>query len=303
MGLVRFNSGYTSDNGILLHRMKPLPLTYQLYGQGSSGSSFKMPVVRSGAGDKSFANADATGIILYTTSSAGVATATATITYTTYLTSASAVANHMNSADQCLYVLIYASPSWRFVKVNDSTGVVTTIGSAFTPTTPTNWPNTGVGGGGTMEVDQSSGHLKVTFNGVYHLVNKSTGAIVSQDTALSSGSFLAHRVTYVTQDGLIGVSPDFNGSVSSAHTAFPSMVHSTYGHIQAYEIPTASVGVSWGRGGGGGVVLVPSTYILVDNDKVALGGLYALNKGVQLVSRTDYDKFIKSAAELGAGVI
>lgn len=302
MGLSRFNQSSSSSNGALLYRMKPVPITTQLYGQGVSGSNFNIPVVRSGAGDKSFAATDSAGVNLYTTNSAGVSTATATITYTTYLASSVLVSAHLNSPDQCLYVLVYASPSWRFIKINDSTGVVTTIGSSFTPATPTNWPLAGSTGLATMEVDSVSGHLKVVFNGVYHLINKSTGAIVSQDTAITLGSFLARRVFYATQDSTVGISNDVVTALTGAYS-LPSTVHSTYGHITSYPLAIALVG-NLGFGDSTAAPLNSTQIILCDTDKVFLASLVGgSQRGVKLFLRTDFDKFIKSIAELGAGVI
>lgn len=308
MGLVRFNESSANGGNFLLYRMKPLPFPYQLYGQGvtntASGevnTSWRLPVVRSGASDKSFGDATSGGISLFTTSSVGGSTTTATITYTTYLASSEGVAFHLNSADTCLYVLLEAAGVWRFIKVNDSTGVVTTIGSSFTPPTVANWPSD-VNLHGKMEIDPVSGHLKVTFNGFFHLINKSTGAIVSQDTAIAIGSYLAHRVYYVTVDGTVGVSTVAQAPNSSDYNRLivPQMVNSTYGYSTGYAIPSNLTG--WL--GNSSIQLRSDRWFLVDNDKVCLGSPSLANdQGVHFFSRTDWDLFIKSCSDLANGVI
>jgi len=303
MGLNKFNQwGSGSSGSFLLHRMKPTPLTTQLYGQGN-GTSPYIPVVRSGASDKSFKTNSDTTIELFTTSSLGAETSVANITYTTYLSGGQSVAMHMNSADTCMYILLRVSNSLGFIKVNDTTGVVTTIGASFTPTTPLNWPT--IGAGMTlMEVDSGSGHLKITCNGVVHLVNKTTGAIVSQDTPVVIGSFLAKGVYYVTQDGTTGLALTSGVSSLVSEYAVPPTVHSTYGHVAGYALPQSLTGYI--RAGEAATVslLALRNYLLVDNDKVLNASTYTASPaGWKLYPRTEFDKLITSVAELGAGVI
>jgi hypothetical protein len=293
MGLATFRQGSsTGAGGVLLYRMKPLPLVSQIYGWDGTSQQFHVPVVRSGAGTKSFKATANTDIVLYTQSSAGVPATTASISYTTYLTSSTAVAFHMNSADTCLYVLLRAGTSYRAIKIDDSTGVVTTIGSSFTPATTGNWPTIMTA---SMEIDSVSGHLKIICNGFSHSLHKTTGAIVTQDVAVPVGTFLGRKLWYKTQDGTVGVSAEISSNI-------PTTIHATYGNISGYSIPSSSAN---------GILssyeskLDAANFILVDNDKV-INGTLAGNQntsGVKVYSRTDFDKYIKSIAELGAGVI
>jgi len=305
MGINYFNPQSSgSGGGVLLYRMKPITIPTQLYGQGLTSNTKCVPVIRSGAGDKSFSTLNDTTIDLNTTSSVGVATTTASITYTTYLTSSSAVAFHLNSTDTCLYVLLNAGSSYRLIKISDTTGVVTTIGASFTPATIANWPTVGAGMG-TMEVDTGSGNIKVVCNGYSHTLNKTTGAIVTQDVVLVLGSFFPRKVSYTTQDNTCGITATLVSSLSSGEYAFCDLVHSSYGHISGFSLPASLTGlVRAGESAGVAPLLQARQLILVDSDKVFNATLReASSAGVKLYLRSDLDKFIKSLADLGAGVI
>ena len=300
MGLIYFNSASNnnSNGGAILYRMKPLVLTSQLYGTGTTNTS-SIPVWRSGAGDKSFEASVSTGITLYTTASTGVRTTTAAITYTTYLTSSNGVAFHLNSTDTCLYVLLLAGSSLQLIKINDTTGVVTSIGSSFTPTTVANWA------GGTLSVDSGSGHLKYVSNGFYHLINKTTGAIVSQNTALSIGSYLARNVFYLTQDNTTGISPDIGtNTLLTGSYYFPNLVSSSYGHISSFALPLATAGA---LAASNGQTLLPQSVVhMADTDKVCITNSFTNNVsslGTKYYLLSEFDKYLKSIADVGAGVI
>lgn len=302
MGLNKFNQwGNTGNGSFLLYRMKPTPLTTQLYGQGDDTFDY-VPVVRAGASDKSFKINGDTSLWLYTTSSLGVGTLVANITYNTYLASGVSVAFHMNSSDTCLYVLLRASNTLRLIKVNDTTGAVTTIGSSFTPTTPQNWPTVGAGMC-LMEVGGVSGDIEVKKNGHAHSLNKTTGAIVTQDVPIVIGSFLADSVDYVTQDGTVGVTQRLVSSLQSEYS-LPTTVHSSYGQVTRYSVAQSNFGIIRA---GEAATLAPLTlrnFCLVDNDKVMNASFTGdSTAGWKLYQRTEFDKLIKSIAELGAGVI
>jgi len=305
MGFNVFNPQSSSATGSsLLYRMKLLPVTTQLYGQGATNSS-SVPVWRSGAGQSSFDSSASSGITLYTTSSSGTRTTTATITYTTYLTSSAAMAYHLNSTDSCLYALLTTSTQLQLIKINDTTGAVTSIGSAITPTTMDNW-NSGTGSGNlaTMTTDIATGYLKVTYNGFYHMLNKTTGAVVSQNNVISLGSYLARDVFYVTQDGTTGVSVDFStATFSDGRIAFPNIVSSSYGHLSGYVLTGTLTGnVSWSTGT---QCLNAGSFFMVDTDKICVSRALINNAntiGAKYYSITDFDKFVQSAANLSAGV-
>ena len=308
MGVEYYNQSVSGSSlgGGILYRPKPLTLTARLYGDGSNNVS-SFPVWRSGASDKSFEGTTSTSITLYTTSSTGVRSVVASLSYGTYLSSGVAVAFHLNSADTCLYVLIGYGGSYRFIKINDTTGVVTTIGTAFTPATVANW-GFGAGSKGSLTIDSVSGHLKFVCNGFYHLINKTTGAIVSQDTAISIGSFLASSVFYVTQDGNIGVTDDLGNASGGAvgFSYFSKLVHSSYGQLGSMILPAATTGLLDYQATTIPLYFNPVYLILVDNDKVCLS--YALTNangavGAKYYLLSEFDKLVKSIADVGAGVI
>jgi len=304
MGLATFRqSSGSSTGGLLLYSPKITPVTNLLYGGVTKLSA--VPVVRAGVNNKIFQSTLDTEINLLSYSSLGVESTIANITFTTYLASSNVVAYHLNSADTCLYVLLYESPSYRFIKIDDTTGVVTTIGSAFTPTTAANWPLTGNGRGAGFEVDTVSGHLKLMFNGFTHLVNKTTGAIVSQDTTVTIGAFLAKDVFYVTQDGSVGVTNQGQGvGIDATYRSTLTLISSTYGILPYKVIPHSQAG------------LVPpvqnlsainSVFSLIDNDKVCLSYIFQSGGGSTssqiIYTRTEFDKYLKSCAAFSSGTL
>ena len=307
MGTSYFNpqSSGSATGGALLYRMKPLPVTSQLYGTGTTNTS-SVPVWRSGAGDKSFDSSASTGITLYTTASSGNRTTTATISYNTYLTGSNAMAYHLNSTDSCLYALLTTATQLQLVKISDTTGTVTSIGSAITPTTMANWNNgTGSGALAIMTTDIATGYLKITFNGFYHMLNKSTGAVVSQNNVISLGSYLARDVFYLTQDGSTGVSVDYGTtSFSDGRIAFPNTVSSSYGHLSSYGLAGALTGnASWSTSA---QCLNAGSFFTVDTDKICVSNSLTTTTssvGARYYLISDFDKFVKSVADLAAGVI
>lgn len=304
MGLATFRQGSSSSTGNSpIYTPKLLPVSNLLYGGNNNLTS--IPVIRSGVTDKIFTSAvDDTQIQLNTFSALGVMSTVATITFTTYLASSHAMAVHLNSADTCLYVLLYASSNYQLIKVNDTTGVVTAIGSSFTPTTAANWPTGITGTGkGLLEVDSVSGHLKITCNGFTHLVNKTTGAIVSQNTVISLGSYLAKAVIYVTQDSSIGVSSALLNYGVASNRSVAGGTHSTYGQYPNKLLPLSYGGVPTLADSG----IATETFMhLIDTDKVLLGQLFTSSGSAfvppHILTRTEFDKYVKSVANFALGI-
>lgn len=304
MGLSTFRQGGSSSNGgILLYSPKIAPVTNLLYGGVTKGSA--LPVIRAGVNNKIFHSTDDISISLLSYSSLGVESTIASITFTTYLTSSNVVAYHLNSSDTCLYVLLYAAPQYRFIKIDDTTGVVTTVGSAFTPTTAANWPLTGNGRGAGLEVDTVSGHLRVRYNGFTHLINKSTGAIVSQDTSFPLGAFIAKDVFYTTQDGSIGLTNIGQGfGIDAAYRSTLSLVSSTYGSLPFKIIPHAQAGLVMPVQN---LSAVNHVFSLIDNDKVCLSYIFqsggSSTSSQVIYTRTEFDKYLKSCAAFSSGTL
>ena len=243
---------------------------------------------RSGAGNYGWYN-NSGSVVLSSISPSGVATTVATTALTSLLASAGQQPIfHQNSADQCVYFLLSDGTQLKLYKMNDTTGVFTAIGSTFTPTTIANWPTFSAGyTQGHMYVDTGTGHLKVICNGKYHLLNKSTGAIVSQDTAITLGAFNTTALSYFTTDGTIGTNPIFTVYATSSQAFIPRIVHSSSGHYKHRVVPASLMGDSIFR----------TVYGTIDSDKLVLDQ-YPNNSTNEVSStvvlRSDYDKFIQS---------
>lgn len=304
MGLVVFRqSSSDSAGGLLLYSPKITPVINLLYGGVSKISA--IPVIRSGVNNKVFYSGADTDISLLTYSSAGAESTVASISFTTYLASSNVVAYHLNSADTCLYVLLYESPSYQIIKIDDTTGVVTSIGTPFTPTTAANWPLTGNARGAGFEVDTVSGHLKLMHNGFTHLIHKTTGAIVSQDVAVTLGAFLAKDVFYVTQDGSLGLTNQGQGvGIDAAYRSTLTLVSSTYGILPYKIIPHSQSGAVLPLQS---LSAINSAFSLVDNDKVCLSYIFqsggASSSSQIIYSRTEFDKYLKSCADFSSGTL
>lgn len=296
MGLVRFNADNSANGDTLIYRPKLLPITNQVNGF----SSAHIPILRSGVTDKAFdtMGQNGAGIFLKTTSSAGVVTTTATITFNTYLASSKGVAYHLNTADQCMYVLLYTSPNYQLIKIADTTGVVTAVGSSFAPVTAANWPTYTQSTLATIYLDSVSGHLKVVSNGKYHLINKATGAIVSQDTALTIGSSAVHNVIYQTLDGVVGITrlqPTSTGAYNDT-MVIPSLVHSTYGWSSGFLYASSLGGLFFSRR----FPVAASFILMVDEDKIILQDLAnsdTNSDGCKVMLRSEFDKYVVSLSE------
>lgn len=301
MGLNTFNNKGINVSNVPLYRLLPLSTPNRIYGQGlATGDYNSLPVVRSGAFDKSFRPAQ-NSLELLTTSSLGDSTQTALIIYSTYITTGSVGvgAAYLSTSDSCLYLLLVSStPQWRVIKVADTTGVVTTIGATFTPTTISNWPSY-ASGTCTMEIDTSSGHLKVTCAGATHLINKTTGALVTQDTPVVLGAHNTKRVHYVTQDGVVGVgSSTFGGAANSI--TLPNTVHTTYGNLPSYSLATGAYPSIFTEQ----PIISPLVMVLIDTDKVGIIKFSAAPIGnFCMYTRQDIDKYFKSISEIRAGVL
>jgi len=246
---------------------------------------------RSGAANRGLRIVSQTDVSLMSVTSTGTTTVVASFDPTSYLPNAKSLQpEHIcySTVDQCWYIVLsYVNPTYiRFIKVDDTTGAVTTLGAAFDPINPTiSWPSVSNGQAVlSFYLDNVTGHLKLICNGFYHLINKTTGAIVSQDTPLTlvSGSYNLLGCGYLTQDGTVG-----HGAVSVS----------------------VGVGVTYNRmfGTSGliGNITIPETHLnfparftsklnYIDHDKLFVGIMNATTGGAKVVSIAEYDKFIKA---------
>jgi len=258
-----------------------------------------MPVWRTAVANNYFVfNSTYSEVGLYSVSSSGVSSLLTTVLFTTYLTSSNAVSAYLSTADQCLYLLLFESPQYRLIKVNDASGAVTTIGAAFTPATANNWPSEF-----TSIVDNGAGGLKIYYRGFEHTLNKTTGAIVSQDVAVTLGSYSLINTYYVTSDGTIAIAPfnSMGAAVGTSSTHFFEVISQSTGIVRGLRLADVSftdkVDVSSFNAVRGLVVC--------DNDKLFLGlvdgGTSASQSCFGYVYRADFDQFLQSVVDWYVG--
>jgi len=293
MGLVYFNSNSRNSSGNVAsplfqpkEQFNPYN-TYQDSGAGGNNNLYygRLYNWRTGVGNYGWTNNSGT-VVLSSINSSGVESVIASTALTTILSSS--VTNpcfHYNSIDQCTYFLLGDGNNLlRLCKMNDTTGVISAIGASFPPATLANWPisNSADPKDAQIYIDTGSGHLKVICNGVFHLINKSTGAIVSQDTSITIGSFNTTRLAYFTSDGVIGAA-----FPSTSLSSLPRLVHATSGHIKQRDVPSAFLGDMNNR------TLVGT----IDSDKIVISKYP--NSGANtsapiVILRSDYDKYLQS---------
>ncbi len=190
-----------------------------------------------------------------------------------------------STVDQCWYILItYVNPTHcRLIKVADTTGAVTAIGSAFNPANPSiSWPSMAQGHILTsFYLDNVSGHLKLICNGFYHLINKATGAIVSQDTplTLATGSYSLLGCSYITQSNRVAVGYVNSFLATGDNSVRFIRLYGSSGLIGALTIPHSHLSFSTDK---------ISKVNYIDHDKFYVGD------GSQIVTVAEYDKFLEA---------
>ena len=304
-GTSYFNAGSRSGGGESpFYKLKPIPMTQKTnWGDGAFTTNAQLYVLRSGVTNNVFKIDEQAVCYLASVSSTGSATNINTVTYSSLLSGAASTCFHLNSADQCLYVLIRITNSFQLIKISDSSGLATALGSSFTPANPSRWPLSLQEGNATryratMEVD-GSGHIRVYMEGYYHQINKTTWAIVSQDNVVSVGYSLNTTSYYRNTLGVATHSLQHNLTSQRDRTTLPRVVSSTSGVIADRVFPT-----SW-LVSNGAVYEDNSHPILVDNDKVWLGNYLSTNSGsvsIGYVYRSDFDSFLQSIVDWYVGV-
>lgn len=285
------------------YKLKKIPLLNKTNVERSStignpsDTDAGIPVWRAAVANNVFTVLTTSTLKLSSINSAGTETVIANIDTTTYLASSVIVGLHLNTIDQCLYVLIGASgTTFRLIKVSDSGGAVTTIGSSFTPATTVNWPST-TQSFGTCYVD-SGGDFRIIYRGFYHRLNKTTGAIVSQDTAITIGSFSLVGTNYLSIDGTTAATQLVGSGVSgTSDTNVPMIVNSASGIINHLTLPTEYIFDSWRQYDNNS----SSGIIMVDDDKLYLGDYDSGAPKFGYVYRADFDQFLQSVVDWYTG--
>jgi len=199
---------------------------------------------------------------------------------------------YLSSADQCLYCLLQAGTTYQLLKVNDTTGVVTTIGSSFTPATPSNWSL------GSVMYQDGAGHLLVISRGKYHQLNKTTGAIVSQDVPMVLGTYTTAHLNYLSSDGTTGISRISTTGVNVGDIWLEGFTSTTTGNFPYVNL--RNVDALTLSGGSSGFL---KDWVFVDSDKIYLGDLWGNNtSNFGYIYRSDFDEFLQSVVDWFSGV-
>lgn len=261
-----------------------------------------IPVYRSAVANNTFKFPTASTVTLNSITSAGGETVVATVDVTSVLASGVVACVHLNSTDQCLYLLVAASgTTFQLMKVSDSTGVLTGLGSSFTPANPTRWVNNrlGTSARGTMFIDGSS-HIRVYMNGYYHQINKTTGAIVTQDTAVAIGSYNLKNTAYVNAAGTIATQFPQTGGVSGDQGLRFQAIHAvSSGIITDFNIEVSKVFEQRQSYVGSDFVEM----IIVDSDKIYFGdlGTGGNSKNFGYYNISDFDQCLQSIVDWYSG--
>lgn len=300
-GTSYFGNRSTSSGESPFHKLKNIPLTNKTLVESSGTNSAVyikgIPVYRSAAANYRFI-ISSSSIVLRLDQVSGSPSTITTVDPTTYLATSVVVAVHLNSTDQCLYVLVKSGTSFRALKIADTSGTVTTLGSSFIPATGVNWPSN-LSDSASVEID-GSGHLRISINGSYHQLNKTTGAIVSQDNSYTIGSYSLLDTDYISVDGTIAASKFSGQGIETGSSAlwFPRLVSSTAGIIAGKAIP-----ISYVFSGFSDTIDNNSfvNRILVDSDKVFIGDIGGATDAFGYFNRADYDQFLLSVSDWYVG--
>lgn len=297
----------SGNNGAIFKRLKPYPTPNIL----TTLPANAIPVVRSGNSNYFLPNATTstsdtnhmTVVSLYASYPVALILST---DFTLIAAGAKILAMFLSSADQCMYVLFKGSDLVvRLSKISDTTGAVTNIGS-FTPVTAVNWSlNIGTA---TLEI--VGGDLRYVNNGFSHTINKTTGAIITQDVPFGLSGYTTINANYLSVDSTIysygeltALPPsDVNSCEGSLTT--PSVSHASIGIVRSQTVNIVDVlGVTVKGFGVSQSSIVRLPYVLIDNDKMCFTQ-YLSNQGCPLsvVTRASFDDFLLSIVNWHGGV-
>lgn len=297
MGLVNF--GANNNSGAIFSRVKSLPTPNMLRAMSNND----IPVVRSGVVTY-FQITDNTTVLLKNSSSGATI---ATVTAIASLASSTFKTYHLSSVDSCLYCLLYdGAGNARVIKINDTTGAVTPLGSAFAVATPANWVITPE----SSFIERVGDNLKIIGNGVYHEVSTTTGVLLTQDNAISSGGYVI-TPTYVSASsniyasGVIRLMDKSSLIYQDGHINAPILAQTGVGVVTGLNLP---ISAPFGTGTGIGIFSTSTVNVFpiisVDNDKVCFIN-YSGQQGslpVKVALRSSYDSFLQSVINYAAGV-
>lgn len=297
MGVINF--GVNNNSGEIFSRIKSYPTPNMLRAMGTTD----IPVVRSGAVTY-FQVTNNTTVLLKNSSSGATI---ATITSVASLASSTFINYHLSSVDACLYCLLYdGTGNALVIKISDTTGTVTVLGSSFAVATPAKWAVTPE----LSFIERVGDNLKIISSGVYHEVSTTTGALLSQDTVISTDGYVI-TPTYISASnniyasGVIRFMDKGSLTYQEGHMNAPTLAKSGIGVVSGLNLP---ISAPFGSGTGIGIYFSSTTNVFpiisIDNDKICFLN-YSGQTGtlpVKVALRSSYDSFLQSVINYAAGV-
>lgn len=276
----------------IFYRMKRVPLL-NLKRSGSGDGSLDIPTMRSGISNF-FRLVSPTSLTLRNSLTN---TIVATVASTSILASSQFCSYYLDSTDQCLYVLVEDNTQLKLAKISDTTGVVTDIGSAFTPANFANWPkSSSVMGFGFMD-KVATNELRVIQNGFIHKVDKAVGGIITEDTPIVVGDYITAGANYINSTSDI---------VAASSFGVPDSSSSTLSSITLPEVFTVKTGIRKST------VLI-SDFLPVANSRTA--SCLAIDDKwlcyvdqddptpLKVILRSDFERLLESVVNYEAGLI
>lgn len=259
-----------------------------------------IPVLRAAAANNRFLFVDTTNLRLVTDNASGTSSTVSTVTVTTLFASSTIVTMHLNTTDQCMYVLLRnGANQLQLIKVTDAGGTSSALGSPFTPATPARWPSNYATDTATMYVD-GAGHVRVYYRGYYHQINKTTGAIVSQDNAVTIGSYSLINTNYVSNDGTVACSRFEGANVAGQpDIILTNLISATSGVAKDLVLPQEYFFAARHTKSNSGAANI----LMVDSDKIFLGSIAITAQYTPMgyYYRSDFDQALRSVADWYAG--
>lgn len=292
MSVTYFGSRSSGSGGSPYPKLVTTPNPFTLYKVGGNGAFLPSvntlyPAYRTGAGDRGLRVESPSVVKLIQVNSNGSETVLANFNPQSYLPNAIQVLPQCicySTTDQCWYILLtYSNPDrLRLLKVDDTTGAVTAIGAAFNPANPdTAWPcATNAHFLTSFYLDNVTGHLKILCNGYHHLLNKTTGAIVSQDVpaTLTGGVYSLVGCGYLTRDSTVGVG--VTSVVGTSEAVSIARLFGNNGNLASLNLPSSLFNFECS-------LMQRVNYI--DHDKMYVGGQGTTPR---VVTVAEYDAFI-----------
>ena len=300
MSLINFGAN-NSQQGVFT-RIKPYP-TPNVQSVVPDGG---IPVVRSGNKNyfifnRTTTNSDAahrTILSLYTTNPDALVVA---FDFTSIVASAKILAAWLSSSDQAMFIVYKGVDGLiRLSSMNDNTGAITHLGSGFTPANPSNWSY--------GKLESIGGDLRYTYNGKYHTLNKTTGAVVSQDNMFGLAGYATTGADYVSLDGTIYSTGNLAATILTDNAVIdgailiPKIASTVCGVIEGKYTTIVDVfgSVNYGYSS---ITFTSFDVVLVDNDKMAFTSFISQH-GIPLnmVLRASYDEFLSSVVNWWGGL-